>query len=77
MDLRGGRLDGPISQCLCADRAALHESAGPESIGSDAVRATIPGRTASGSFDIRRTYDSGGEAVPPPTGASLARAVDS
>jgi hypothetical protein len=70
LDLRGRRFHCALSQCFRLDRAGLPQGTGPQSTGSDAVRATVFGHAALRSSTFRRADDFSGKKVSRRGGAS-------
>src|SRR5207302_3331535 len=65
LDLRGRRRAGALSECLRRGRAGVPEGAAPEPAGADAVRAAIPCHAAYRGGDIRGTWRTRRDEVPP------------
>ena len=68
LGLRGGRGDGPVSECLRPGGAILREGGGPESDGPDAIRAAVLGGAARGSCAVYPVWYFRGKKIPPGAG---------
>src|SRR5580704_807648 len=71
LDLRSYGHDCALSQRVRPGVPVLREGAGPESDGSQAIGAAIPGRPVGGDGDIHRAYYFCGEKVPPGHGTRV------